>query len=69
VAGKKRRTVLHAILEMHGINVETPECRNANQAVTGFSASRVEDMQEVNSGPNRRSMACESNIHWKQTAS
>ena len=68
VAGKKRRTVLRAIREMRGINIATPECRSANQAVTDSFVSRVQDMQGVNSGLIRRSMACESNIHWKQTA-
>src|SRR5262245_1296932 len=68
VAGKKRRTVLRAIQETRGINVETPECRSDNQAVIDYFVWRVQGMQAVSSGWNRQSTACEYIIPSKQTA-
>ena len=68
VAGKKRRTVLSAIRETRGTNVETPACRSGNQAVIDFFVLRVPGMQAVNSGWNKQSTACEYNIPSKQTA-
>jgi hypothetical protein len=68
VAGKKRQAVRHAIRETRGTNVETRACRSGNQAVIDFFVSKVPDMQEVNSGWNRRSTACECNIPSKQMA-
>jgi hypothetical protein len=68
VAGKKRRTVLRAIRETRGTNVETPACRSGNQAVIDFFVSRVPGMQAENSGWNKQSTACEYNIPSKQTA-
>ena len=65
---EERRTVLRAIRETRGMNVETPACRSGNQRIIDFSVSRVPDMQAVNSGWNKQSTACECSIHSKQTA-